>query len=373
VAPAEYKPLFPPTLPVKRLPSTYARRREVAIGSVTIGGDNAVAVQSMTNTDTSDVDATVAQIRRLEEVGCEIVRVAVPDRRSAEALPAIKEAISLPLVADIHFNPELALAALEAGVDKLRLNPGNISTRERLEPIARELARRGTPVRVGANAGSIPSDLKIVYERDPVAAIVQGAHRYVEMLQEFGVSNIVVALKSSDVPTTVESYRRFASESDLPLHIGITEAGPGITGAARSAVGIGILLTEGLGDTLRVSISGDPVDEITVCREILSCLGLARAPRLIACPTCARAEFDVPAVAERIRGELMKLQRPVTVAVMGCVVNGPGEAEEADLGLVGSGGKFVLYVRGKMAAKDLELDEAVQRLITKIDSMETAP
>lgn len=370
MAPAEYQPLFPSTLPVKRLPSAYPPRREVAIGAVIIGGDNAVALQSMTNTDTAEADATIAQIRRLEEVGCEIVRVAVPDRRSAEALPAIKQAINLPLVADIHFNPELALAALEAGVDKLRLNPGNISTRERLEPIARELARRRTPVRIGVNAGSLPKDLRPLYEKEPAAAIVQGAQRYVEMLQEFGVSDIVVAMKSSDVPTTVESYRRFASESDLPLHIGITEAGPGITGAARSAVGIAVLLAEGLGDTVRVSLSGDPVDEVIVCREILSAMGLAEAPRLVACPTCARAEFDVPAVAERIRGTLMKLRRPVTVAVMGCVVNGPGEAEEADLGLVGSGGKLVLYVRGKMAAKDLELEEAVQRMLTKLGGME---
>jgi len=372
VAEAQYQPRFPPTLPVKRLPSAYARRREVAIGTVTIGGDHPIAVQSMTNTDTFDVDATVAQIRRLQEVGCELVRVSVPDRRSAEALPAIKQAISLPLVADIHFNPELALLALAAGVDKLRLNPGNIGTKERLAPIARELARRGTPVRVGANAGSIPRDLKALYEREPVRAIVQGAHRYVEMLEGFGVRNMVVALKSSDVPTTVEGYRKFASESDLPLHLGITEAGPGITGAARSAVGLGVLLTEGLGDTLRASIAGDPVDEIAVCREILSCLGLAQAPRLIACPTCARAEFDVTAVAEQVHRELMKLRRPVTVAVMGCVVNGPGEAEEADLGLVGSGGKFVLYVRGKIAARDLELDEAVLLLLTKIDSMEAS-
>ena len=372
MTPKEYQPIFPRQRPVNRIPGEYPRRREIAIGSVVIGGDNAVAIQSMTNTDTKDAEATVAQIRRLQEVGCELVRVAVPDQASAEALPAIKQAISIPLIADVHFNPELALAALEAGVDKLRLNPGNISTRERLEPIARELARRGTPVRVGANSGSIANDLKQLNRENPVAAIVESVQRYAGMLREFGVQDIVVALKSSDVPTTIESYRRFAAESDLPLHLGITEAGFGICGSARSAAGIALLLAEGLRDTVRVSLAGDPVDEVVACREILASLGLREAPRLIVCPSCARAEFDVLRLAEEVWPRVQSLRTPLTVAIMGCLVNGPGEAEHADLGLVGIAGSFVLYKRGRVVAKNLQRDRAVASLLEGITQMEAS-
>jgi len=355
------------------MPSAYPRRREVAIGPVVIGGDNPVTIQSMTNTQTTDVSATVAQIGRMAALGCDLARVSVPDEQSADALRAIKQEISIPLIADIHFNPELALAAIDAGVDKVRLNPGNISTRERIAPVAKELARKRIPVRVGVNAASISHDLRQLHREDPVKAIVESAHRYVEILRGFGVHDVVVALKSSDVLNTIECYRRFATESDLPLHIGITEAGPGLTGAARSAVGIGILLAEGLGDTVRASLSGDVEDEIIVCREILASLGLREAPRLVACPTCARAEFDVAAMADEIRPRVMALSKPVSVAIMGCVVNGPGEAEHADLGIISVSGKFMVYRRGRVITKGLGQAAALSALLSELEALEAEP
>ncbi len=361
------------TKPLPRMPSDYPRRREVAIGSVVIGGDNPVTIQSMTDTDTTDVNATVAQIRRMAGFGCDLARVSVPDERSAAAFGAIKKNVNIPLIADIHFNPALALAVIEAGADKVRLNPGNISTRERIAPVAKELARQKVPVRVGVNVGSIVSDMKRLSHQDPVKAIVESAHRYVGILEDFGVSDIVVSLKSSEVPDTLECYRKFAGESDLPLHIGITEAGPGLTGATRSAVGIGLLLAEGLGDTVRASLAGPVEDEIIVCREILSSLNLREAPRLVACPTCARAEFDVVSLAGEIHRRVMALREPVTVAIMGCVVNGPGEAEHADLGIISVNGKFMLYRKGKVIAKGLGQKDAMSALCAELDSLEPKP
>jgi len=353
-----------------RLPSKYPRRREVAIGNVVIGGDNPVAIQSMTTTDTSDVDATLAEIRRLEEAGCELIRVSVPDKRSADALPAIKKQMRVPLIADIHFHPEMALAAIEAGVDKVRLNPGNIVSEWRIEPVAKELVKRRIPVRVGVNSGSIAYDLQPLYREDPVSAIVQSAHRYVEILEKYGIKDIVISLKSSDVPVTVECYRKFAAESDYPLHVGITEAGPGIIGSARSALGIGILLAEGIGDTIRASLASDVVDEIVVCKEILSSLGIRKFPRIIACPTCARVEFDLIKMTNEILGEVISLNTPISVAVMGCAVNGPGEAEDADVGIMAAAGKFVVFRKGKITRKDLTLEEARAALREEINIAE---
>jgi len=353
-----------------RLASKYPRRREVAIGNVVIGGDNPVAIQSMTTTDTSDVDATLAEIRRLEEAGCELIRVSVPDKRSADALPAIKKQMRVPLIADIHFHPEMALAAIEAGVDKVRLNPGNIVSEWRIEPVAKELVKRRIPVRVGVNSGSIAYDLQPLYREDPVSAIVQSAHRYVEILEKYGIKDIVISLKSSDVPVTVECYRKFAAESDYPLHVGITEAGPGIIGSARSALGIGILLAEGIGDTIRASLASDVVDEIVVCKEILSSLGIRKFPRIIACPTCARVEFDLIKMTNEILGEVISLNTPISVAVMGCAVNGPGEAEDADVGIMAAAGKFVVFRKGKITRKDLTLEEARAALREEINIAE---
>jgi (E)-4-hydroxy-3-methylbut-2-enyl-diphosphate synthase len=368
--PVENEPQSGHNKPLPRMPSRYPRRREVAIGSVVIGGDNPVTIQSMTNTATTDVDATVAQIRCMTELGCDLARVSVPNERSAQAFGTIKKNVDIPLIADIHFNPALALAVIEAGADKVRLNPGNISTRERIAPVAKELARRRIPVRVGVNAGSITHDLRQLFSQDPSKAIVESAHRHVGILQNFGVEDIVVSLKSSEVPDTLECYRRFAGESDLPLHIGITEAGPGLTGATRSGVGIGLLLAEGLGDTVRASLAGPVEDEIIICREILASLNLREAPRLVACPTCARAEFDVVSLAGEIHRRVMALREPITVAVMGCVVNGPGEAEHADLGIISANGKFMLYREGKVIAKGLAQKDAVNALNVELDSLE---
>ncbi len=360
------KLIFSSVTAIGSMPNKYPKRREVAIGKVVIGGDNSVAIQSMTTTDTFDVDATLAEIRRLEDAGCELIRVSVPDKRSADALPAIKKQMRVPLIADIHFHPEMALAAIEAGVNKVRLNPGNIVSEWRLEPVAKELVKRGIPVRVGVNSGSIAYDLQPLYREDPVAAIVQSAHRYVEILESYGIKNIVVSLKSSDVPVTVECYRRYAAESDYPLHIGITEAGPGIIGSARSALGIGLLLAEGIGDTIRASLASDVVDEVVICKEILSSLGVRKFPRIIACPTCARVEFDLIKMTNEILGEVISLNTPISVAVMGCAVNGPGEAEDADVGIMAAAGKFVVFRKGKITRKDLTLEEAREALREEI-------
>ncbi len=353
-----------------RLPSKYPRRKEVAIGNVVIGGDNPVAIQSMTTTDTSDVDATLAEIKRLEDAGCEMIRVSVPDKKSADALSAIKRKMRVPLIADIHFHPEIAIAAIEAGVDKVRLNPGNIVSEWRLEPVAKELVKRKIPVRIGVNSGSIAYDLQELYRADPITAIVKSAIRYIEILEKHGIKDIVVSLKSSDVRVTVESNRRFARECDYPLHIGITEAGPGIIGAARSAIGIGLLLTEGLGDTIRASLASDVVDEIIVCKEILTSLGVRRFPKIVACPTCARLEFDVIKMTEEIMDEVLKKKTPISIAIMGCMVNGPGEAEDADVGLMAANGKFVVFRKGKITQKDLSLKEAKRVLREEIAAVE---
>lgn len=367
MAEAKYKPIFRNNGAVGRIHGKYPRRREVAIGKVVIGGDNPVAIQSMTTTDTWDVEATLAEIKRLEDAGCELIRVSVPDKRSADALPTIKRQMRVPLIADIHFHPEMALAAIEAGVDKIRLNPGNIVSEWRVEPVLKELANRRIPVRVGVNSGSIPYDLQPLYRQDPVLAIVKSAHRYIEILEKYAIRDIVVSLKSSDVPVTIECYRRFAMESDYPLHVGITEAGPGIIGAARSALGIGMLLAEGIGDTIRASLASDVVDEIVVCKEILSGLGIRRFPRIIACPTCARVEFDLIKMTNEILSEVLSLDTPLSVAIMGCAVNGPGEAEDADVGVMAAAGKFVIFRKGVITRKDLPLEQVRQALREEIE------
>ncbi len=367
MAEIKYEPIFRDNGTIGRIRGKYPRRREVAVGKVVLGGDNPVAIQSMTTTDTFDVDATLSEIKRLEDAGCELVRVSVPDKRSADALPAIKKQMRVPLIADIHFHPEMALAAIDAGVDKVRLNPGNIVSEWRIEPVAKELVKRRIPVRVGVNSGSIAYDLQPLYRKDPVSAIVQSAHRYVDLLEKYGIRDIVVSLKSSEVPITVECYRKFALESDLPLHVGITEAGPGIIGSARSALGIGMLLAEGVGDTIRASLASDVVDEIIVCKEILSSLGIRKFPRIVACPTCARVEFDLIKMTNEILSEVLSLDTPLSVAVMGCAVNGPGEAEDADVGVMAAAGKFVLFRKGRITRKDLTLDEVRPALREEIE------
>ena len=335
----------------------------VMVGGLPLGGGNPVRVQSMTNTDTRDVEATVAQIKRLEDAGCELVRVAVPDMEAASRLGEIKRRISIPLIADIHYNYRLALKALEEGVDKLRLNPGNITKREHIEEIVRAAKDHGVPIRVGVNAGSLPQDILVKHEGPTPEGLVEAALREIELLEGLGFFEIVVSLKASEVPLMVEAYRLFAGERDYPLHLGVTEAGGGDAGITKSALGIGILLQEGLGDTIRVSLTGDPVREVEVAYEILRALGLRRrGVEIVSCPTCGRTQIDLERITDEVRERLRGLDLPLKVALMGCAVNGLGEAGRANVGLVGSRGGGTLYVDGEMVKRVPE-GEIVSELV----------
>ncbi|MGB9797419.1 MAG: flavodoxin-dependent (E)-4-hydroxy-3-methylbut-2-enyl-diphosphate synthase, partial [bacterium] len=301
------------------------RTREVRIGNIRIGGGNPVAIQSMTRSPTGDVERVVEEIKRLEMAGCEIVRVAVPDEEAAEAIEEIKKGISIPLVADIHFNWRLALIAMEKGVDKIRINPGTIGSKEGVREIVRMARDKGVPIRIGVNAGSLPRDIRRERKQSLATAMVEAALREVEILEEEGFQDIVVSLKAFDIPTTVEAYEKFSQMRDYPLHIGITEAGPMPEGAIRSAIGLGVLLSKGLGDTLRVSLTADGVKEVEVAWEILGSLNLRkRGFIIVSCPMCARCTVPLIDIAERVREELRGMPpRPLKVAIMGCEVNGP--------------------------------------------------
>lgn len=330
-----------------------------------LGGGNPVRVQSMTKTDTRDVEATVGQIRRLEEAGCELVRVAVPDGEAAALLGQIRRRMGVPLVADIHYDYRLALQALEQGVDKLRINPGNIGARWKVEEVARAARERGVPIRIGVNAGSLERDVERTYGRT-ARALVESALRQADVLESVGFSDIVLSLKSSDVVTTVEAYRQVASRCPYPLHLGLTEAGTAWAGAIRSAVALGALLLEGIGDTLRVSLNADPVREVQAAWYILRAVGLrARGVELIACPTCGRCQVDLMAVASRVEEALAGVEAPLKVAVMGCVVNGPGEAREADVGLAAGRGRAVLFRRGEKV-RTVPASRMVEELLAEV-------
>ena len=339
------------------------RTRPVRARDVQIGGNAPVVIQSMTSTYTHDVQATAAQIERLEAAGCELIRVAVPDEAAANALPELKRAMRVPLIADIHFSHKLALLAIEKGADKIRLNPGTIMLPGRVKEVAAAIVDKGIPVRVGVNSGSITPRFKPLYAENPAEAIVQSALEYIRTLEGLGVADIVVSLKSSDVTTTVEAYRRFASLSDRPLHVGVTEAGPDIIGAARSAVGLGILLSEGIGDTIRVSLTGDPVNEVVVAREILQSLKIrSDGVTIISCPTCGRVEFDVAALVAELRDVLMRARTPLKVAIMGCSVNGPGESREADIGVSSANGAFIIFRGGNIVRSGLSSENLREAL-----------
>jgi len=326
--------------------------KPLQIGGVTVGGDAPIVVQSMANTKTTDVPATLRQIHALAELGCEIVRLAVPDRHSAEALPEVVAHSPLPVIADIHFDHRLALAALRAGVHGLRLNPGNIRDPEKVREVVREAKARRTPIRVGVNAGSLPPLPLLAEGEEPPAVsqrMVDAALWEIRILEEMGFDLIKVSLKAFDVPTMVAAYRALATRVPYPLHLGVTEAGTPRSGAVRSAIGIGILLSEGIGDTIRVSLSADPTQEIPVCWDILGALNLRRrGPTIIACPTCGRVEIDLIPLANAVEEHFQRLGKPITVAVMGCVVNGPGEARQADVGIAGGKGKGVIFRRGEV-------------------------
>ncbi|MFC1969714.1 flavodoxin-dependent (E)-4-hydroxy-3-methylbut-2-enyl-diphosphate synthase [Chloroflexota bacterium] len=317
------------------------------VGKITVGGDAPIVVQSMTKTNTCDIPATTNQIKELEDCGCEIVRVAVPDREAAESMAAIKRSVSLPLIADIHFDYRLALAALQAGVDGLRLNPGNIGDREQITKVVAAAKEREVPIRIGVNAGSLPAN----YQPDapPAERMVNMALEQIRLMESLDFNLIKVSLKAFDVPTTIQAYQTIADKMPYPLHLGITEAGLPRTGAIRSAIGMGILLYQGIGDTIRVSLSAHPCEEVFVAYEILKSLGLRqRGPTLVSCPSCGRAEVDIIALAEAVSEHLENISKPVKVAVMGCVVNGPGEAKDADVGIACGKGKGAIFKKGEI-------------------------
>jgi (E)-4-hydroxy-3-methylbut-2-enyl-diphosphate synthase len=330
--------------------------REVRIGNLMIGGDHPVAIQSMTTTDTRDVKATLEQIHRLEEAGCEIIRVAVPDDEAAAALSEIKKNMTVPLVADIHFHYKLALKAIDAGVDKIRINPGNLGGEHRAKLVTKAAMEAGISMRVGVNSGSLERDLIDKYGGPSPQGMVESALRHIRFLEDEGFTDIVLSLKASNVPRMIEAYSLMREQCDYPLHLGVTEAGPPSTGIIKSAMGIGYLLHNGIGDTLRVSLTADPVEEVRVGWEIMKSLGLrTKGVNLVSCPSCGRCEVDLIDLTTRVEQAVAKIDKPLHIAVMGCVVNGPGEAREADLAIVGGKGKGMLMKDGEIIAR---LDEA---------------
>jgi len=345
------------------------KSRPLMVGGVMVGGGAPVSVQSMTNTDTRDAAATIAQINRLALEGCEIIRVAVPDHWAAAALPLIIRGIDIPLIADIHFDYRLALMALEAGAQGLRINPGNIGGRSKVAEVAAAARERGVPIRIGVNAGSLEKSLLTKYGGVTPAAMVESAMGHIHILEELNYTDIKVSLKASSIPLMVEAYRSLAGKVDYPFHIGVTEAGTLATGTVKSAVGIGILLSEGIGDTVRVSLTGHPLHEVRVAYDILKALGLRRrGVDLISCPTCGRTQVDLIKLAEETEARLKGLDKPIRVAVMGCVVNGPGEAREADVGIACGKGEGLIFKKGVVVRKVPE-EKLVDELIKEIETI----
>ncbi|WP_457568200.1 flavodoxin-dependent (E)-4-hydroxy-3-methylbut-2-enyl-diphosphate synthase [Desulfurobacterium sp.] len=343
------------------------KTRVIKVGDVSIGGDNPIVVQSMTNTFTEDLEATVSQIKELEKVGCEIVRVAVPSVQAAENLSLIKKRISIPLIADIHFDYRLAILSMEMGADGIRINPGNIGGVEKVRAVIKVARERQVPIRIGVNTGSLPSEILNRYGYPSAEAVVETALNYMKFFEDEGFTNMKFSLKGSDIKTTVLANKLFASYCDYPIHIGITEAGTVLSGAVKSAAGIGILLYEGIGDTVRVSLSAHPKVEVKVAFKILSSLGLrSYGVDVISCPTCGRCQVNLPDVALKVEEALEHVKVPVTVAVMGCAVNGPGEASFADAGIAAAGERFILFVKGKVAGKFNE-EDAIKKLVEEVE------
>ena len=343
--------------------------KQILVGGVPVGGGAPVTIQSMCNTRTDDVDATVAQILRLEEAGCEIIRVAVPDMAAAKAVGAIKSRIHIPLVVDIHFDYKLALESVAAGADAVRINPGNIGDAERVKAVAQACAGKNIPIRIGVNGGSLEKELLAKYGGPTPEALVESAFGHIKLLNRWDFDDICVSLKTSSVPGTIAAYRKMAAESDYPLHVGLTEAGTPRMGVLKSAVGIGGLLALGIGDTIRVSLSADPVEEVYAAQDLLRVVGLRKdAPELISCPTCGRTKIDLIGLANEVEERLRTVRKPITVAVMGCVVNGPGEAREADVGIAGGDGVGLLFRKGEIVKK-VPQAELVDELFRLIDTL----
>jgi (E)-4-hydroxy-3-methylbut-2-enyl-diphosphate synthase len=343
-------------------------KRQVTVGGVLIGGGAPITVQSMTTTKTADVAETVAQIKRLEAAGCDIVRVAVPDTKAARAVADIKAQIAIPLVADIHFDHRLALLAVEAGADKIRINPGNIGGEDKVRAVAEACRRRGVPIRIGVNGGSLEKDLLATYGGVTAEALVESALRHIRLLEKFEFYDICVSIKASETQLTIDACRRLSQTVDYPLHLGVTEAGTEYMGIIKSAVGIGALLAEGIGDTIRVSLTAPPEREVKAGIAILKSLGLRRSgAALISCPTCGRTRIDLIRIAEEVEARLEKLDRDITVAVMGCAVNGPGEARRADYGIAGGDGEGVLFRKGETINK-VPMERLVDELFAMIEA-----
>ena len=344
--------------------------RQIRVGNVKIGGNAPIAVQSMTNTHTQDVTATIDQIRRLEAAGCEIIRVAIPDEEAAAAIARIKKKISIPLIADIHFDYKLAILSAESGADALRINPGNIGGHHRIKAVVDCAKQHGIPIRIGVNAGSLEKELIKKHGGVTVEALVESALNQIDLMASLNFSNIKLAIKSANVPQSIDAYRQLSAKTNFPLHVGITEAGGLFQGIVKSSIGIGMLLAEGIGDTLRVSLTRDPIEEVRVGFEILKSLGIRqRGPEIISCPTCGRCDIDLFSIADAVEKALMTRTSTIKVAIMGCVVNGPGEAKEADVGIAGGDGIGILFKKGKVIKK-IPQAQLVEELLKAVDELE---
>jgi len=346
------------------------KTRQVNVGGIKIGGDAPISVQTMTKTKTDDIAGTVGQVKAAAEAGCDIVRVTVNDKEAADAMKEIVRQAPVPIVADIHFNHIFALKAIEAGVAKVRLNPGNIGSKDRIRQVLTAAKERGIPIRIGVNSGSLEEDILEKHGYPTAEALFESAMRHVGICDEFNFKDVVISVKSTDVKLMIEAYRLVAERTDIPLHLGVTEAGTTKVGTIKSAVGIGTLLSEGIGDTIRVSLTDDPVKEVEVGKEILRSLSLAsRNIELIACPTCGRLEVDLFGIMAQLEEKLAKVKKPVTIAVLGCVVNGPGEASAADIGIAAGKGVGILYRKGEMV-KRVKEEEIVQTILEEVDKFQ---
>lgn len=338
------------------------KTKKIKVGNIFIGGDAEISVQSMTKRPANDIKGTIKEIQELEEAGCDIVRIAVPEYDTARAIKEIKKNINIPLIADIHFNYKLAIESIKNGVDKIRINPGNIGERSKLKAVVSCAKDYGIPIRIGVNSGSIEKDILKKYKTPCSDALVESAKRTCEVFEDMDFHSIVVSLKSSDVPSTIAAYKKFSELSDYPLHLGITESGISSFGSIRSAIGIGTLLYEGIGDTIRVSLTAPSREEVVVGIEILKSLGLRSGPTIISCPTCGRCEMDVERITREVRERLIGVKKNLKVAIMGCIVNGPGEAKEADIGITGGKGEGILFKKGEVIKKVAQ-DKIVDTLI----------
>lgn len=345
------------------------KSKEVRIGNLTIGGNFPIAVQSMLNIPAHDIEGSVKQAKALEKAGCQIIRAAIPDMDAVKLIPALKEAVKVPIVADIHFDYRLALESISAGVDKIRINPGNIGSKDRVKAVADACANNGIPIRVGVNSGSIEKDILAKYGAPTAQALVDSAMGHVRLLEECDFNNIVISLKSSDVPMTVEAYELISQICDYPLHVGITEAGTWKMSLVKSSVGIGSLLLHGIGDTIRVSMTDDPVKEVAAGYDILRATGAKKdCVQIVSCPTCGRTKIDLISLANAVEERLASCNKPIKVAVMGCAVNGPGEAREADIGIAGGDGCALIFKKGQIIKKVPE-SEVLDSLMEEIDKL----